>query len=411
MKRETFHDVIIIGAGPSGSVAAAMLSGHGHDVLVLEREQFPRFSIGESLLPQCMGILDRAGLLRGVVETGFQFKCGAAFTRHGERASFDFRDKFTDDWGTTYQVPRADFDLVLARGAAKAGANVLFRETVQAIDWVDGRPVLMVRDSEGQVWRRSATFVLDASGFGRVLPRLLELETPSSLPVRQAIFTHVRDHFPTPAFDRSRILVSIHPERSDVWYWAIPFSGGRASVGVVGTPEFLATDGRDLTERLRGLIQEDPNQRPLFADTEWDTPAQSLRGYSANVKALHGPGWALLGNAAEFLDPVFSSGVTIALRSAELAAGCVHRLLRGEPVDFQQEYDQPLRLGIETFRAFVTGWYDGTTQDIIFARRPDPDIRRMICAVLAGYAWDQKNPYVAAPRRLRVLAEQCASQR
>ena len=127
------------------------------------------------------------------------------------------------------------------------------------------------------------------------------------------------------------------------------------------------------------------------------------------MSALHGPGFALLGNAAEFLDPVFSSGVTIAMQSASLAADAVDRQLRGESVDWQAQFDEPLRYGVETFRAFVKAWYDGSLQDIIFHVQQEPAIRRHICAVLAGYAWDRANPYTGphTSRRLATLAELC----
>lgn len=137
-------------------------------------------------------------------------------------------------------------------------------------------------------------------------------------------------------------------------------------------------------------------------------PVRHIGGYAANVEKLHGPGYALLGNAGEFLDPVFSSGVTIALRSADLAVRALLRQLAGETVDWQSVYDVPLRRGIDTFRAFIERWYTGELQDIIFHPQQAPRIRRMISAILAGYAWDETNPFVADPvRRLNTLHEVC----
>src|SRR3954467_14737131 len=132
MRREKC-DVLVIGAGPAGSVAAALLRQQGRQVLVIEREQFPRFSIGESLLPQSMAYLEQAGMLQAGVEAGFQFKNGAAFMRDGCYTDFDFRDKHSAGWGTTYQVQRADFDNILAREAQRFGAEVRFRQEVTAI--------------------------------------------------------------------------------------------------------------------------------------------------------------------------------------------------------------------------------------------------------------------------------------
>jgi len=148
----------------------------------------------------------------------------------------------------------------------------------------------------------------------------------------------------------------------------------------------------------------------VLKNATWDTPARTIGGYSANVKTLHGPGFALLGNAAEFLDPVFSSGVTIAMRSASMAASLLHRQLSGEQVDWENQFAQPLKRGVDTFRVYVEGWYDGSFQDVIYFEKAQPEIRRMISSILAGYAWDQNNPYVAEhKRRLGVLAELCAS--
>jgi len=154
---------------------------------------------------------------------------------------------------------------------------------------------------------------------------------------------------------------------------------------------------------------EDPGLAKLFKDAVWDTKARQIVGYSANVKSLWGRNYALLGNAGEFLDPVFSSGVTIAFKSASLATQCIAREYAGETVDWQGEYAVPLKAGVDTFRAFVDAWYAGGFQKIIFHERHTPEIRRMISSILAGYAWDTANPYVAQPkRRLRVLEELCS---
>ena len=403
-------DVLIVGAGPAGSVAAAFLRQQGRRVLVLEREQFPRFSIGESLLPQSMEYIQAAGMLQDVVEAGFQFKNGAAFAWGDKYTDFDFRDKFSEGWGTTYQVQRATFDKVLADAAARMGAEIRYRHEVTAVDLDGERPRVSARDAEGNAIEVEARFVLDASGFGRTLPRLLKLETPSDFPVRGAIFTHVADRIPTDGpFDRQKIRVTVHPKRPDVWFWTIPFSNGRCSLGVVAAQDFLAQYPGTETERLRAIVAEEAGLSALLKDAEWDTPVRQIVGYSANVKSLWGKGFALLGNAGEFLDPVFSSGVTIAFKSASLATQCLAREFAGETVDWQADYAVPLKAGVDTFRAFVEAWYAGGFQKIIFHPRHTPDIRRMIAAILAGYAWDQANPYVAqAKRRLSVLEELCS---
>jgi len=401
-------EVLIIGAGPAGSVAAALLRRQGHRVVVLERDQFPRFSIGESLLPQSMQYLEEAGMLGAVQQGGFQLKNGAVFVRGDKRTQFDFHDKYTPGWSTTFQVQRARFDHLLALQAEAQGAEVRYRHEVQAVDVERDKPQLTVRDSQGQVYTIEANFLLDASGFGRVLPRLLDLEAPSNFPVRGAIFTHIEDGIDDGGFDRNKILITVHPDRDDVWYWLIPFADGRCSIGVVGEIDFLSRFTGSDGERLQALVRAAPTLGDLVKQARWDTPARHLVGYAANVKSLWGKGFALLGNAGEFLDPIFSSGVTIAFKSASLAARALGRQLAGECVDWDNDFAQPLKVGIDTFRASVDSWYAGKFQKIVFFDAAPPDVRRMITSILAGYAWDQANPYVREPkRRLAALEEFC----
>lgn len=403
------RQVVVIGAGPSGAIAAALLKRNGHDVLMIERQHFPRFSIGESLLSHCLDFVEEAGMLDAVNAAGFQLKNGAAFAWGEQYSAFDFGDTFSHGKPTTFQVQRADFDKLLADQAALQGVEVRYGEAIVSVDFDLPKPQLDVLREDGSQYRVEADFVLDASGYGRVLPRLLDLEAPSNFPVRQAVFTHIEDHIDSPAFEREKILITTHPIHRDIWFWTIPFSNGRCSVGVVAAAEHFEGRMENLDECLRGFIAETPSLAGVLKNAAWDTPARTIGGYSANVKTLHGPGFALLGNAAEFLDPVFSSGVTIAMRSASMAAGVLHRQLQGERVDWQTEFAEPLKRGVDTFRCYVEGWYAGTFQDVIYHPGSSPDIRRMISAILAGYAWDERNPFVSEPkRRLRVLSELCA---
>jgi flavin-dependent dehydrogenase len=398
-------DVAIIGAGPCGAIAAALLQRKGHRPLVLERETFPRFSIGESLLPQCMEFIEQAGMLPAVrQQTEFQHKNGAAFRLGDRYTTFDFRQKFSPGHETTYQVPRGTFDKVLADEAARQGAEIRYRHEVTAFH----DDVLSVTDHAGKAYEVEAKFVLDASGFGRVLPRLLDLESPSPFPTRKAIFTHVEDRISHPGFDREKILVTIHPQQRDIWFWLIPFGDGRTSIGVVGEPKVLDALPGDNADRLWGFIRQAPELAALLQDARLIAPVRELIGYAANVKTFAGRNFALLGNAAEFLDPVFSSGVTIAMKSAALAVDVLDRQLHGKPVNWQTEFTEPLQVGIRTFKTFVTAWYDQRLQEVIFYRQHNPQIRAMICSILAGYAWDQKNPYVAeSERRVATLATLC----
>jgi flavin-dependent dehydrogenase len=406
------NDVLILGAGPAGAVAAGLLARRGHRVLVLERQQFPRFSIGESLLAYTTQILADAGMLDAVLAAGFQFKNGASFVCGDHRAEFNFADKLTAGSAFTFQVRRAEFDQLLAHEAARHGATVRHGVEVTAVDASGASPVVTARTADGELEVHRPRFVLDASGFGRTLARLLDLERPSAFPVRAARFCHVEDRTVAGAFDRQKIRIGINPVDRDVWSWLIPFPDGTSSLGVVASRDhfarYAAVAGSD-EDRFWAQVGGEPVLRQLLARARVVRPIGEIAGYAASVTALHGRGFALLGNAAEFLDPVFSSGVTIALHSAVLAAAALDRQLGGAPVDWQREFAEPLMFGIETFRTFVTGWYDGSLQDVIFYPDKVPAVHRMICSVLAGYAWDPANPFTgpASGRRLRALAAMC----
>lgn len=415
-------DVLIIGAGPSGSSAAALLRQKGYQVTIIEKQYFPRFSIGESLLPQSMVFLEEAGLLDTVRdhvdEYGFQFKNGAAFLRGQQRSFYDFTEKFTDGPGTTWQVRRAHFDYLLAIEAEKKGADLRFGHEVIAVDVESEQPILTVKDEQGQQYQIQAKFLLDASGFGRILPKFLDLESPSNFPIRRAIFTHIEDGIlDDPEFDREKILITVHEKDHRAWYWLIPFADGRCSFGVVAEQDFFDhyqfddSSPETLQATFERILADESSLSHVLRNMKFDTPVRTLVGYSANVKSLADRNYALLGNAGEFLDPVFSSGVTIALKSSSLVVPLVDKVLQGQSVNWMDEYEKPLRKGIQVFRAYVESWYEGEFQDVVFSQHQNDKIRRMIASLLAGYAWDQTNPiHKNAKQRLSTLAEYCREE-
>lgn len=249
-------------------------------------------------------------------------------------------------------MQRADFDKLLADQAALQGVEIRYGETVISTDIERAKPLLHIEREDTSRYQVEADFILDASGYGRVLPRLLDLEAPSNFPLRQAVFTHVEDRIDYAGFDRNKILITTHPTQRDIWFWSIPFSNGRTSVGVVAAAGHFEGRSENLDTCLRSFIDETP-----ACNGCWPMPYGTLRpvpwAVTTTSKPLHGPGFALLGNAAEFLDPVFSPGVTIAMRSASMAAGVLHRQLQGEAVDWQSEFAEPLKRGVDTFRCYV----------------------------------------------------------
>ncbi|WP_111747384.1 NAD(P)/FAD-dependent oxidoreductase [Salinisphaera orenii] len=404
-------DVAIIGAGPAGSTAATWLADRGWHVRVVERSHFPRFAIGESLLPKCMDCLAEAGLLEAVRHAGYQIKRGVRFGRSNRMGRFYFADAAGTNWDWTWHVQRADFDQRLASEASRRGAIVGFGETVESIDRTSpGAPRLGIQNDSGESFELSARFVLDASGAGRVLPKLLHLEAEADGPDRAAVFTHVADGIEHPDLRRDELMITVHPERADVWYWLIAFSDGRASIGVVGDSTFIANQGKDAAAQLRALIAAEPQIAEALTNAKFDRQTFSAKQFATPVDRLFGQDFALLGNAGEFVDPIFSSGVTVALQSAISAAELVDRQLGGESIDWQTDFERPLRAGLNVFRAYVDAWYDASLQDVFFTPYPPSDVRQRVGSILAGYVWNGNNPFVVQPkRRLRTLCRLCAT--
>lgn len=399
-------DVCVIGAGPAGASAAALLRRAGYRVLVAEKEKFPRFVIGESLLPRCMDLLEEAGLLAVVEACNFMVKNGAMFLREDQRQGFDFREQFSRGWRYTWQVPRAEFDQALTDAIAQMGVEILWQHTVEGVEFSDRGPRVALRSQSGETAIVDCRFILDGSGYGRVLPRLLDLEAPSPLPRRESLFTHVRGDQRPEGDEAGKIWICMLPQNG--WLWIIPFADDRTSVGVVADPSFFGQFVGDLDEQLSAIIDLDSNSRRRLAGREALFSARRISGYSVAVKRLFGDGYALMGNASEFLDPVFSSGVTLALESANRAAKTLIRQLDGQAVDWQRDYVDYMSQGIETFRTYVNAWYDGSLPAIFFSPDPSPEIRRQLCSVLAGYVWDMENPYVAQHAKgVATLAKLC----
>jgi flavin-dependent dehydrogenase len=392
----TSCDVLVIGAGPAGSSSAALLQKAGLEVLVVEKEMFPRFVIGESLLPHCMDLLQEADLLEVAEGRGYIVKRGALFLRGAERCDFSFADQHTRGWDYTWQVPRGDFDKTLADAVEARGVPFLYGHEVKAVDVGSERPRVTIADAGGALSQIRTRFVIDASGYGRVLPRLLELDEPSGFPTRKAVFAHVRGDQRPPDTGSNRIWIIC--SSTGGWLWIIPFSNGLTSVGIVGDETTFAGFSTRPDLCLREVIDSEPHCMRL-RNSEWTLPPRAITGYACSVKKLYGPNFCLVGNATEFLDPVFSSGVTLALESANRAAKCVVRQLQGNPPEWDRDYAEPMALGTNVFRAFVSTWYSGVLPDLIFSPEMPAAVKNKICSVLAGYVWDESNPFVSQHQR------------
>lgn len=385
-------DVLVIGAGPSGTVAASIIKQAGYDVVIVEKMQFPRFVIGESLLPRCMEALEEAKFLDAVKAKGFQQKDGAKFVMDGKVCDFTFKQQFTDGWGWTWQVPRADFDKTLADECEKMSIPVYYQAEVTDIQFNGSDSVTTIKTADGVSTEITAKFIVDGSGYGRVIPRMFGMEKQSHLPPRKTIFCHLTDPKRETVYEPNRITAIVfNPE---TWIWVIPFSNGLTSVGYVGSPEFFEQFEGTPEEQFRALINAHPELSGRFGESEMAWEPRSLQSWSVTTDRFYGDGFVLTGNVTEFLDPIFSSGVTLATVSAQLAAKQVIKKLQGEQVDWETDYMQPMMEGIDVFRTYVDRWYDGTLYKIFFSEEKREDIIGQICSVLAGYVWDKDNPFV-----------------
>ncbi len=392
-------DVLVIGAGPSGCVAAAYLHQHNKSVKVIEKSQFPRFVIGESLLPRCMEHFEEVGLLDVLNQQGFEIKRGARFIRGNTICEFDFSDKFSAGYNWTWQLPRADFDNVLAQELIKRGVDITFQEEVIDVKFSeDGSSMSTIKEASGNSYSINAKFIIDSSGYGRVLARLLNLDKPSEIPQHSSIFCHVKDSNRPEGTEGT--LITFDVLEKDTWFWVIPFSNGNTSLGFVGKTAFIDSFEGTPSERLRQMITNSDYYAERFKGADFLFEPKVIQNYSKSVKQLYGKGYALTGNSAEFLDPVFSSGVTFATESGLMAAKVITRELNNLKVDWEKEYSDYIKEGVNTFASYVKEWYTGNLQTIFFEGTNNPEIKRQICSVLAGYVWDQSNPFVKNHNRL-----------
>ncbi|MCV9929596.1 tryptophan 7-halogenase [Flavobacterium sp. LS1R49] len=389
-----FVDVLIIGAGPSGCVSAAYLCKNNCKIKVVEKTKFPRIVVGESLIPRVMDHFAEAELFDSLNAMNFEKKLGARFIRGNEICVFDFSNKFSEGWDWTWQVPRADFDNTMAQELIRKGIDLEFESEVVEVSFQGSDSITIVKDINGNLKEIHAKFIIDSSGYGRVLPRLLDLDKPSALDPHSSIFTHVKD-INRPDGEEGT-LISFDVLETEVWLWVIPFSNGNTSLGVVGPTDFInsLSENKNNSEALKNAIQLSDYYIKRFQGTEFLFEPIKLENYSRSVKKMYGDGFALTGNSTEFLDPVFSSGVAFATESGMLAAKLYLKQSQGISVDWEVEFTEYMKRGINVFTTYVKEWYTGNLQTLFFHQPENPDVKRKICAVLAGYVWDEENPFV-----------------
>lgn len=392
-------DVLIIGAGPAGTVSAAYLAERGFRVKIIEKSKFPRYTIGESLIPRCMENFEEAGLLACLKKQGYQVKKGARFLKGQQSVTFDFAEKFGEGWDWTWQVPRDDFDQVLTHECLEKGVEIAFETTVTAVDFsAENFKKVTTGDKAGEQTLYQAKFVIDASGFGRVLARQLNLEAPPQIATHSSIFTQIKDiHRPQTSEGN---LITFDILEQQVWFWYIPFSNGSTSIGFVGPSTWFKEFPKNPARAFREILQKTRKYHPQFKGLPYLFPPKKVENIAKNTTQMYGKGFALAGNCAEFLDPIFSSGIAFATESGLLAAKLIVKEQAGEKVNWETDYEKPLRAGTDVFSSYVKAWYNGKLQRILFHPNPPLQYKKQICAVLAGYVWDQGNPFVRQPEKM-----------
>jgi flavin-dependent dehydrogenase len=354
------RDVIVIGGGPAGSVAAGFLAQAGLRVLLFERERFPRYHIGESLLSATMPILDALGVMPAIEAAGFIRKPGGTFV-WGSRAepwSFFFRD---DPGGrpNAFQVVRSQFDHLLLKHAAGLGADVREEHRVEDVRYDGARTQVTAIDAHGATVEVDAAWVIDASGQQALLGRRDQLRRFDPFFKNLAVFSYYENAEGLDNELRGNILSAAF---ADGWFWFIPLHDGSTSVGaVVDAKRFAGEASGDATPLYDRLIGACTPVADRLRQARRIAPVRVIRDYSYCSDRFHGPGYLLAGDAACFIDPVFSTGVHLACLSGYLAAQTVESLLaarNGDASAHLAQYDVRYRAAFERYLQFLYFFYD-----------------------------------------------------
>lgn len=403
------HDVIVIGGGPAGSTAATLLAQKGFSVLLLERERFPRFQIGESLLPYNNDLFARLNITDKLKTGDFFPKYGAQFITGDGKIEYTFRFDRTlpAEYHSSFQVKRAEFDDLLLRNAAATGADICEETSVTSVDLSDATRAV-VQTNKGE--RHEARFVLDASGHGSILGnRIGEKANVESLK-KVAFFAHYRG-VPRPEGRNAGNTVIVVLQNA--WFWMIPVSQELMSVGLVVDRDHARNCGLSPEELLERTIEQTPLMAERMAKAERVTQVFARRDFSYVMRKIVGSNFALIGDAAGFLDPIFSTGVFIAMKSADIAATAVEQRLRTGSMKLLKTYERDMTSALDKYFKFISSFYDRGFLEVFLQPSERFGLLPVIVGVLAGNVfakkWDRIKlglffALVAIQKRKRVIA-------
>lgn len=399
-------DVVVIGGGPAGAVSALVLAQHGRSVLLLERESFPRFHIGESLLPYMTGLLDRIGLREVVESQGYVRKGGGEFIDPSNKKFFseilraDFSRQGEGRHDHAFQVERAQFDQMLVKQAEKAGAKVLLGANVTDLIMANDRMTGVRYEREGQQREVSSKYVIDASGrAGRIAHRLKLRKTLEKLRM-VALFRHYT------GLDESHnlgvegdIQVGVH---ADGWVWAIPLSKDTISVGTVMPRDVLRASTPE--EVFKEHVARVPRITARLTGTRSTMDLKVETDYCYHSDTVNGPGWVMVGDAGCFGDPMFSGGVLVAMTTAVEAAETIGAALDDPGAEDQlvQRYANFFKTGYDTYIRLIHAFYESELVAVAAeaARSTSRDMHEQYMnRLIGGDFWSEHNPIAQGLRQ------------
>ena len=379
-------DVIVVGGGPAGTTAATLLAQAGRNVLLLEKETFPRYHIGESLMPFTYFTFERLGITEQVEKAGFPEKYSVQFVDGRGKLSipFYFDSHFAHPAARTWQVPRGVFDQMLLDNARKSGVRIETGVTVTRLAVSDGGVTgVEIQDSAGSARTVTAPVTIDASGRGALAVRQFGWRVKDPKLDRFALWTYYKGALRDPGRDAGATTVAYVPERG--WFWYIPLPGDIVSVGIVAKKEYLFRDTTDLGAIFQRETQVNPWIAAHLAPGVQQGEYRLTSEYSYRSRYCAADGLVLTGDAFGFLDPVFSSGVFLALHGGALAADAVGAALDSGDTSAESfaGYGERLSSDIEKIRMLVHSFYD---ENFSFGRliRKYPELRRDVTDCLIG---------------------------
>lgn len=382
-------DVFVIGGGPAGSTAAAMLAQSGLRVVLADKNRHPRFHIGESLLPHNLPLLDRLGV-RGQIETNSMRKYGIEFVSpyHGKSVRYNFDRALDKRFPYSFQVRRSSFDNVLVRNAAAKGATLFEECRIDDVVFPDtGDPVVSARLSSGETRQWRARFVIDASGRDTVLASKFDLKERNKRNDSAAIFGHFTKARRLEGRDEGHITIVWFDQG---WFWFIPLADGTTSVGAVCPAEVFRKRGTDLERFFQALIASSPEIADRLKDAVLQGKVTATGNYSYVTKRSNGTRYLLAGDAASFVDPVFSTGVYLAMLSgfwaAEAAAACVAAPARS--AKFLRRYQRRMRGAASAFTWFIYRIRQPAMRNLFMSPRNIFRVEEAVLALLAGGIFD-----------------------